>query len=86
MLLKAALGQAAVSKQWDGAAQGKAHSSYTPEKESDFYMFSCKGFAQGAGWSLLCVFTAMCLWWKAGRALTPERRVNIALLWAWGHL
>lgn len=47
-------------------------------------MFSCKGLAQGQGWSLLCVLTAMGLWWKAGRALTPERRVTTAPLWAWG--
>lgn len=80
VLLKAALGQAAVSKHWDGAAHGRAHSSHSPGKEPGFHMFSCKGLAQGQGWSLLCVLTAMGLWGKAGRALTPERRVTTAPL------
>lgn len=86
MLLEAGLGQVAVFKHRDGAAQGRAHSSHSTEKEPDFHVFSCKGWAQGLEWSLLCVFTAMGLWWKAGRALTPERRVNTAPLWAWRHL
>lgn len=45
VLLKAALGQAAVSKHWDGVAQGRAHSSHSPGKEPNFHTFSCKGLA-----------------------------------------
>lgn len=55
VLLKAALGQAAGSKHWDGAAQGRARSPHSPQKEPDFHMFSCKGLAQGLGWRLSCV-------------------------------
>lgn len=55
MLLKAALGQAAVSKHWDGAAQGRAHSSHSPEKEPDIHVFM-QGIGPGTGMEpVVCV-------------------------------
>jgi len=79
MLLKAALGKAGASERWDGAARGlawrRAHSLHSAEEETQFPRGKdCPGDQDGA--CLMCLFTAMGLWWKAGGALTPSGRAD----------